>query len=221
MKELVLGGLLFVGLGVTIACNSVASTPSFGIVGSAGPIAAVPPGRASQPASFDAPCPGYTPPIAGASCSDIIGTPSWDRTCEYGHDLDRDCNDVFECNGRWRRNTQSSCNGRCPDTIDKIVPGSRCDDSMGCSYLEGTCACVLDAFEDDGGTDDGGQVPNVSHWHCAPSPKDGCPAQRPPLGSDCVRPMTCDYGSCTISRDVTYACEGRIWVQGDSPDCSK
>ncbi len=162
------------------------------------------------------PCPGSDPPRVGDGCLQRI------EACEYGHDLDRRCNDLFSCaDGRWERGTQSSCFGRCPDTIAAVVPGSACNDStVGCSYVEGTCACVPDP---DGGTldpgtgEDAGPSSVPGRWRCTPPPGNGCPAQRPGIGVDCVHPMDCDYGSCALGRELVYSCVEGVWVQGDYP----
>lgn len=175
-----------------------------------------PPPISSAP-GLDSPCPGYDPPRVGDSCLPLI------EKCEYGHDLDRSCNEIFKCadDSRWERDTQSACFGRCPDTIAAIVPGSACNDStVGCSYLEGTCACVPDP---DGGTlapdagEDAGSDRVPGRWRCMPPPGKGCPAQRPGVGIDCVHAMDCDYGACALGRELVYSCVGGRWVQGDYP----
>ncbi len=203
-----------------IACESAATGSSSG-----GAAALAPPDDpfVGSPSTLghDAPCPGYDPPQAGMACDEA--SPGWDLTCEYGHDLDPSCNDVFECErGAWSSRRRSECFGRCPASIDAIVPGTPCvDTTVGCSYLEGTCACVPD--DTDGGTtSDGGssQGPPPGTWRCAPPPGGGCPPQRPPLGSDCVRSMTCDYGSCELSRELAFTCHSssRRWIR-DVPNC--
>lgn len=212
---------LLSGGAFVIACSSSEGPSSF-----AAP-AAMPPGAAPSassrppPPGFDAPCPGYDAPVVGEGCSQASSF-NWDGTCEYGHDLDRACNDVYECsNTAWKKLLRPSCVDRCPATFAEIVPGAACGDiAMGCSYLEGTCACVPDGDGGTGGTDaDAGPTPGI--WRCAPPPGDGCPAQRPPIGSNCVRAMTCDYGACALGRDVVYSCipTTRSWVQADSPAC--
>jgi len=183
----------------------------------------MPPPRPPGDVGSEAPCPGYEPPTPGTACVEHAD-PDWDLTCEYGHDLDRQCNEIVECRtGVWREQRQPSCFGRCPASFDEIVPGAPCADSaVGCSYLEGTCACVPDVGGlPDGGDPDAATAPIPGTWRCAPPPGGGCPPQRPPLGSDCVRAMTCDYGACALGRDVVYACDSsaRRWVQADYPDC--
>jgi hypothetical protein len=179
-------------------------------------------------------CAGYDPPEEGDPCDGN----SHPRSCEYGHDLNRQCNDFYECNGHWTRRQPSICFGRCPSAIEAIVVGTACDDvSVGCSYLDGTCACVpdddagasdaaptdaavMDAAVTDGAVMDAGasDASSGGHWRCAPTPGNGCPAQRPPRDSDCVRPMTCDYGTAVLLRDVTYACVYNVWIQPENHD---
>jgi hypothetical protein len=216
-----------------------------GFAPSTGPdIAEAPP----QGAAKATPCIAYTPPVDGADCSlelNITARAMWDATCEYGHDIARKCNDVFDCvggssgsssggssgssgsfgssGGTWSRRKRNACAGRCPETFDGIVPGAQCQTKpfldvpeVACSYLEGTCACVADADAGTSSSSDGGLTSRPGHWRCAPPPRNGCPAQRPPLGSECVRPMDCDYGSCIIERDLSFSCVGRAWVQTDS-----
>jgi hypothetical protein len=209
------------GIALVVACSATESWgPFVDVSGPAPPgVAGVaPPGTVA----FESPCPGFDAPIPGSACSRMqTSSAPWDGTCEYGHDLDRKCNDVFQCSGGWRQLARNDCFGRCPDTIDTIVLGSACSDvTVGCSYLEGTCACVPDGDTDadDGGLDAGGG-PVAGRWRCAPPPGNGCPAQRPSIGSDCVKPMTCDYGACALGREVVYSClSTRRWVQDDFPE---
>lgn len=220
-----IGSLVSLAVLSLAACNS--DPPPFGTIG-APTFETPPPSRSPDPtgpfASNESPCPGYQPPGVGTDCSVIwstIVTP-WDGRCEYGHDLDRACNELYDCSSTWSRQPKRSCTNRCPATRDAIVVGAACSDtSMGCSYVEGTCACAPDPNADAGLQDagDGGSTQTPTGiWKCAPPPGNGCPAQRPPLGSDCVRAMTCDYGSCGLRRDLTYACDGATWFQTSS-DC--
>jgi hypothetical protein len=224
---------LFVVVGgpcVALACTSAQSPISsvgFGTIDDVNPPVPtkIPPPNPSGGGFNNSPCPGYDPPGNGAGCNFGFAQ-NWDGTCEYGHDLDAECNDVFTCEGTWTRRGRAGCFNRCPTTFDQIAPGSICaanvtggaDLPIGCSYFEGTCACVPDGTTisvDAGSPDAGGTIP-AGRWTCAPAPKNGCPAQRPQLGGDCVRTMVCDYGSCTLRRDITFACENRIWIQASS-----
>jgi len=208
---------LLAGAALVAACSGGGEPPFAASGGSAEDHPPSPPPLPSVPGN--SPCPGYDPPRIGDACVQRT------EACEYGHDLDRPCNDLFECadNGLWERGSRSACFGRCPDTIAAIVPGSACNDStVGCSYVEGTCACVPDP---DGGTldpaadEDAGTNSVPGHWRCTPPPGNGCPAQRPGIGVDCVHPMDCDYGSCALGRELVYSCVGGAWVQGDYPSC--
>ncbi|MDF2691964.1 MAG: hypothetical protein K0S65_347, partial [Labilithrix sp.] len=102
MSARVLGVAMFVA-----ACSSDASFESFATAGGGavdGGVGSGPkpggPGMAS-----DSPCPGFDPPPVGEACSTgSLATMDWDRTCEYGHDLDPNCNDTFDCStGIWTR----------------------------------------------------------------------------------------------------------------------
>lgn len=205
-------GLLAAALSLVAACES---SPRIGFV-DVDPSSS-PPMEDPSFIGFTSPCPGFEPPREGFSCFEAWNhaMTNWDGRCEYGHDLDRSCNDVFECAQFWQRQARSECFGRCPEAIAEIVPGAPCDDvAVGCSYVEGTCACVPDPDEGDGG----GAAP-AAHWRCVPPPGNNCPAQRPSIGSDCVRPMTCDYGSCALRRELVYSCPGPgEWIQGDFPE---
>ncbi len=230
--QLVCGLLVCAVVAPAVACQSATESMADAFAAPA-PDSSMPASRPLQP-NPESPCPGYEPPVVGEACTKPENEPNgWDGLCEYGHDLDGNCNEVYECaSGLWRRNSRPTCIARCPTSFGEIVPGARCADvSMGCSYLEGTCACVpdADAGADDAGADADG-VPTPGVWRCAPPPGKGCPPQKPPLGSDCVREMTCDYGACALARDVVYYCrpagvaspEGRSgrWEQATSPDCA-
>lgn len=183
-----------------------------------------PPDATSANAFLQSPC-GYDPPDVGSDCSQARSQPvSWNGQCFYGHDSDDQCNEIFECNGTWRRLTPASCFKRCPAAFDDITPGAVCDNKASfCSYLEGTCACVADSTMADAGADgDADAGKPARHWKCAPPPKNGCPAQRPPLKSDCVREMVCDYGSCILGISGAFKCStSRTWIQASVPDCSE
>jgi hypothetical protein len=198
------------------ACSSDASFESFAAGGSvmdAAPSSGPKPGDPGM--ASESPCPGFDPPRVGEACAMGSLAMDWERTCEYGHDLDPNCNDTFECtNGVWARERRSTCFGRCPTTIDAIIPGDPCENTeIGCSYLEGTCACVPESG------DSGSPNAGTGRWQCASPPGKGCPAQRPSVGSDCVIPMDCDYGACALGREVVYSCLSTgLWVQADFPE---
>jgi hypothetical protein len=206
---------LVLGIALIAACTSASEHP---IPTDAVPSRKVPSIEDEPPPDFviGSSCPGYDPPGPGELCGNqnALSTRVGDGTCEYGHDLDRRCNDVLTCAGAtWSFRPKNPCYGRCPSSFAGITPGESCaDPSAGCAYTEGTCACVQDPAP-------GGGASTASHWICARPPAAGCPAQRPSVGSDCVREMTCDYGSCTIKRDVTFACEGGTWIQSNTVWC--
>jgi hypothetical protein len=209
---------------LAVGCDSADSEapPGFPLPEGAGgsPGATKPPSRTKPPeplVTADSPCPGWVPPAPNTTCDVAIGlVRGWDGTCEYGHDLDSRCNDTAVCSGFWTlRPRDSKCLDPCPESFGGIVAGAECDNTAkGCSYVEGTCACV----EQRG---DGADAGVRKRWRCVPPPANGCPAQRPALRSDCVRPMTCDYGSCSLQRDLSFQCLQNVWIQADSPFCQE
>jgi hypothetical protein len=46
-------------------------------------------------------------------------------------------------------------------------------------------------------------------WKCV-SAEEECPKARPHVGAPCVRPMTCDYGSCLFEGNA-MECELGFW----------
>jgi hypothetical protein len=216
----IIAALLLAGLSLAVACEGAPNLAPMTFAAPDSPPKPPATSGALPMPGFDSPC-GYEAPAVGTDCAVTRNSQvPWEGTCEYGHDLDSNCNTTFECTGIWQMLPQSSCSRsyRCPDTIGEIAPGSPCSDvSFGCSYLEGTCACVADpgSIKADGG--DTMEAGAGGRWRCTPPPEGDCPAQRPSIGSDCVRPMTCDYGSCALQRDLVYSCLAGWWVQGDSP----
>lgn len=53
-------------------------------------------------------------------------------------------------------------------------------------------------------------------WRCV-EVRRGCPRRRPRIGEPCVKPMSCDYGACTLDRGVAIACSGGFWVEDAIP----
>jgi hypothetical protein len=150
-----------------------------------------------------APCPADAPPLDSA-CS------ASGSTCEYGTNLNPNCNALFQCNGsEWRALPRE---GTCPP------PGATCPSSYAaasgnlacatddlqelCEYPQGTCVC----------TNDSGGLPHSGGptWDCTPTTS-GCPAAVPILGSSCEGPSLddCDYGQC--SGGVGTACVDGYW----------
>jgi hypothetical protein len=170
-------------------------------------------------------CPGFTAPPNGTSCTSIV-QPTMFNSCEYGHDLAAECNVVVTCdNFVWTQRPAPACYGRCPSARADIVPGTACTGvGRGCSYVEGTCGCVADpdagaedagandAGANDAGANDAGAATRSGTWRCvAPPAGRSCPRQRPAIGSDCVRPVVCDYGSEALGIELTFACEAESW----------
>jgi hypothetical protein len=138
--------------------------------------------------------------------------------CDYGNDLRDTCNLHAYCSGSvWSVSAVPTCEVNCPKTRGEVVPGTNCDDAtMACSWPEGTCACVAPktdgGISDAGGSTDGGTTLKKGTWACAPPPSKGtCPLTVPKSGSACVKQTICDYGTCELRRDLTFACTGRVW----------
>lgn len=157
--------------------------------------------------------------------------------CAYGPDIRRKCNDTYDCvDSRWELTTPE-CASDCPKSFGEVPQGAACPDSkVACSYEEGTCGCVgdgvtptplPDAGPSDAGADGGeGGVykppPTPGTWKCvAPPTTAGCPNVRPRETDPCVKPVTCDYGSCALGQPIIYSCTQGRWFKGtQSPaDC--
>lgn len=228
-----LAGFALGALTLTIvACSSSISTvetsPGFGRVGGVGPVGSTGVVQPTEPPR----CPA-DPPKAGSSCSGF-GTSG----CTYGPDVRSRCVETYECYaGDWEDVT-GSCAVQCPKTFAEIAPGTACgDDTMACSYDEGTCGCVGAATGDagpepdaststDASTDggDGGFTkplyPGV--WKCVPPPGDvACPSARPRVLDACVKRVTCDYGTCELGQPLSYSCQG-VWQESFAePSCDE
>lgn len=176
-------------------------------------------------------CPADPPP-EGALCNVTAAV------CTYGPDVREECNETYTCSkGRWSHSTPD-CAADCPSTRAAITAGTACpDNQVVCSYEEGTCGCTGGEIptpppDDDAGTlDDGGDggdagdggkkyVPVPGTWKCvAPPTTVACPSARPRVLDDCVKQVTCDYGSCELDRALSYSCEGRFWNEPTFRSC--
>jgi hypothetical protein len=152
--------------------------------------------------------------------------------CGYGPDVRNECNDHYDCDGTKWVHTQPACMNDCPKSYYDIAQGAACPDSnVGCSYDEGTCGCVAsgptptppDGGASDAATDggDGGTKPppTPGTWVCvAPPTTAGCPSARPRELDDCVKPVTCDYGSCPLGKNLHYECTQLTWLRSQTVD---
>lgn len=207
------------GLAAVAACSdgtsfsSIAPTPG----GFPGPRPRPPPSDPNEGPGEVSPCPGE-PPDDGAACD----APSSFATCRYGPDVRDECSDTFVCeNRRWTR-TAGTCATSCPSRFEDLPIGAACaDDSVACSYDEGTCGCVGEAGPDAGAVDagdpDGGHglppPPKPGVWKCAPPPSEpACPSARPQVLDPCVKQVQCDYGTCALGRPLLWFCDSdRRW----------
>lgn len=211
------------------ACNG---TSGFGTSSSAGggvsfgsadiPSSAPPSSGPLPPPSADA-CPTNMP-IEGDNC---IG-----GSCEYGGAADPSCNVIARCSaqiGTWTLEQPNHCPTTCPVHFDERVPGTTCNGTDVCTYLEATCGCAgaIDGAwtsitggsnnASDGGPDaaspDGGDAgpPAIGEWHCV-RPGGGCPARRPVEGTRCTKAMDCDYGSCVFGVPLAMTCINERWT---------
>jgi hypothetical protein len=128
--------------------------------------------------------------------------------------------------------TTPTCVDDCPTSFDAIVAGAgaACPDSnVACSYDEGTCGCVGDGASApggeagtssfaDGGDGEAPKMPGV--WKCvAPPTTVPCPSARPRVLDACVKPVSCDYGTCELQRPMGYACTAGYWEKYVSVTC--
>ncbi len=153
-------------------------------------------------------CPASAP-SAGGSCGDV------GLECEYGHDVNIDCDLVARCDATGWTLTQPSSTGcptpppgaSCPSSYAAVPQQSTCTTATSCAYPEGTCACEVYC---------GAQYP-VGHaceagtpmtWQCTGA-AGGCPASRPLVGSACpVVGEVCDYGDCNT---LGVVCQSGTW----------
>lgn len=225
------------GATIIVACSSSTTIETGPFFGGSGGVGAVGSSSGAGVVPTKAPrCPA-DPPQLGSGCGGFASI------CTYGPDLRDECVEKYECSrGVWEDGT-GSCQVQCPKDFFDIVPGTPCDDSeMGCSYDEGTCGCFRDGPKPtfdagggadaatgtsdggdggDGGKDGGGYVrplyPGV--WKCVAPPTDpACPSTRPRVLDECVKEVTCDYGSCELGLNLSYRCAGAIWQEPTLPD---
>ena len=160
--------------------------------------------------------------------------------CENGKSGNANCNDLLKCNGyEWElesivktKREAGVCSNTCPA---EPTPGAACDtpSSRGliCDYQLTTCGCGVlagdagkkDAGKPEGGTDsgfvDGGKADAGPYvWTCV-EPGPGCPRVRPRIGTPCVKPITCDYGSCTFDDGLSVRCSGGYWLKDTASYC--
>ncbi len=227
----------FVGLALLVACDSV--TDDVGFFGGSGGIA------------FDAGTPA-TEPLPESICESAAVGQSCAYTpdeCEIGSKANITCNDVLDCNaGRWRLREAGACvfDGCAPTFGADPSPGT-CDrpnaNTLRCEYDEGTCGCAPvrasdldggdagdadlppDPLDDGGDAGDGGSTSQRRYvWKCIAKPE-GCPRVRPRVGSECVKPMNCDYGECVFDdgqeTGLLLRCSGNFWGRDNSFSCQR
>ncbi len=105
----------------------------------------------------------------------------------------------------------------CPASFDALPTGSACPGDLPvCPYAEGRCGCLSC-------TGEGGATSQV--WVCRryEAPADGCPLQRPRIGTECAADGgACAYGGChAISFGPDAVCRDGYWhtATAASPDC--
>jgi hypothetical protein len=194
------------------ACSSASAVGVSGGTGPSGAVMAPTGPNAAEPPSF---CPP-SPPNERDPC--VFST----SACEYGNSAIPGCNVRFNCEQEQWQPVQSwqlecgerCCGAPCPESFDGLEPGGACaTPGTLCTYYEGTCGC-LDG--DAGDADAGGADAGAPTWTCV-RPERGCPAKRPAIGSECVRPMDCDYGSCAFGTNLAVTCSGSVWIESTPP----
>ena len=173
-------------------------------------------GGTADPAAINA-CP-ITRPTPDSACGGDVGT------CEYGTSPDPSCNVVATCESTgWVITEPSHCPTDCPGGFDGLAPGTPCNATDVCTYLEATCGCAgavapgLDGGSDADPDAEAG-VATSGHWQCV-RPGNGCPARRPQPGTHCNGSSTCDYGTCTFGAQLTYECMQHAWVTVPGGGC--
>jgi hypothetical protein len=163
------------------------------------------------------PCPTTMPQV-----NDFCVDPG--MVCEYGISPRAECNQILRCNSNqaWVADRRAACAENCPSARADISVGRECGDTTAiCSYVEATCGCVEKQSDAGAGTDsevDAGVTASKGTWVCV-TPPAGCPSMRPTLGTQCVKPMTCDYGTCELHVSLNVACKDNAWVLASRPSC--
>ncbi len=231
LRHVVMGGSCLL-VAFVAACN-LSDDDSFGFgFGGAGSSGVVP--VPTQPPQQPSPC-----DYAGEGYACNYGGPT---QCEVGSGGNAYCNDLLKCTGYdWELESvvkptreAGACALLCP--VDP-EPGLACDTPGAkrqiCEYQLKTCGCGrprakmpdagkkdanaeggADAEASDAGSGDGGDGGDYV-WTCV-DPGPGCPRVRPRIGSPCVRPITCDYGTCTFDDGVAIRCSGGYWLKESS-----
>ena len=154
-------------------------------------------------------CPA-TAPTAGAACTSV------GVECEYGNDLNVDCETIARCDASgWTITPPASAptcptpapGASCPASYSAVPQQSTCSTAATCAYPQGTCSCEVYC---------GPQYP-VGHaceagtpmtWECTGAVQ-GCPATRPRVGTACsTAGQACDYGDCNT---IGVVCQSGTW----------
>ena len=222
------GGLLTAVVACSSATSSFDGSAGDG-VGFAGPTPLPPPTAPTGNRDFFEPACPADAPSEGQSC-----TPD-DATCEYGASDDPACDVVARCDPKtgWSVDQATHCPTTCPAHFDEQAPGTSCQGTDVCTYLEATCGCAgaIDGAwttisggsnnvggggdGGDGGdasSTDGGAGPSaIGQWQCV-RPVNGCPARRPLEGTRCTTAMDCDYGTCVFGVPLSLTCLNGRWT---------
>lgn len=160
---------------------------------------------------------------AGDGCgyNDDPSTP-----CEVSAFANYRCNYELACNTShvWQQvGAKAGCApvSACPAAYTETNPDGCTiaqSSSLICEYDEGTCGCALvdDVQDADAGADADASMPDASahyEWRCVQADHDaGCPRKRPRSGTECVRPIMCDYGACVFEDGVEMDCYSGFWA---------
>lgn len=208
--------LLLLAACTWVGCRDLEANPIAGTVEPASGGVAVRPAPGASVRGT--PCPSKRP-YDGLTCSADISATS--AVCEYGSNVDADCNTSVECRfGTWRtRNEPPTCTA-C-DADDQVTDGAPCgvaadDGGTGdagadagwhtseqlCAYPSRTCACTK------------GDPALRPRWACTETPKD-CPSARPLEGQPCTMQQTCNYGACVLRYGLAMRCTNAVWTIAD------
>jgi hypothetical protein len=160
--------------------------------------------------------------------------------CEAHEHPNIACNAELTCEPyQWTRAAsprRADCATECPSAFTKDLPNG-CSipnaNTLICEYPEGTCGCapltppVCPPDEGDPDPEDAGDAGDAGIprdldggatdagpwvWRCL-EPEAGCPRTRPKGGTNCVRPITCDYGEGIFEDGVRMRCTDHRWTK--------
>jgi hypothetical protein len=141
-------------------------------------------------------------------------------SCEYGDDLNSDCNTIAHCNPDQSWDVETGSVG-CPTSLaacpKDAATGVSCGANSICSAAQGFCTC----FDMSDGPGSQTPPPPDYQWQCA-APDSACPAwpTRPRIGSACSNSdLTCDYDPCGQGGFAFHCDSAGYWMDGSPTMC--